>query len=55
LLFSSFFVPLLTLLAAELYNILAFHRTLSPYRSGVSGVRALGAGFLQYPAGLTEF
>ncbi len=31
LLLSSFFVPLaLTLLAAELYNILAFHLTLSP-------------------------
>jgi putative oxidoreductase len=31
LLLSSFFVPLaLTVLAAELYNILAFHLTLSP-------------------------
>jgi hypothetical protein len=31
LLLSGFFVPLaLTLLAAELYNILAFHLTLSP-------------------------
>jgi uncharacterized membrane protein YphA (DoxX/SURF4 family) len=31
LLFSGFFVPLaLTMLAAELYNILAFHLTLSP-------------------------
>jgi putative oxidoreductase len=31
LLFSGFFVPLaLTLLAAELYNILAFHLTLAP-------------------------
>jgi uncharacterized membrane protein YphA (DoxX/SURF4 family) len=31
LLLSGFFVPLaLTLLAAELYNILAFHMTLSP-------------------------
>ncbi len=31
LLFSGFFVPLaLTLLAAELYNILAFHLTMAP-------------------------
>lgn len=35
LLLSGFFVPLaLTLLAAELYNILAFHLTLSPSTIG---------------------
>ena len=57
LLLSGFFVPLaLTLLAAELYNILAFHLTLEPETI----VPALVAAalwimvFLQYRASFTD-
>ena len=45
LLLSGFFVPLaLTVLAAELYNILAFHLTLcaGEHRSGAGRMRAVG-------------
>jgi uncharacterized membrane protein YphA (DoxX/SURF4 family) len=51
LLFSGFFVPLaLTLLAAELYNILAFHITLSPSNAGPGLVASVlwVLVFLQY-------
>ena len=47
LLLSGYFVPLaLTMLAAELYNILAFHLTLSPatIASSTGSVCALGPG-----------
>ena len=46
LLISGFFVPLaLTMLAAELYNILAFHLTLMPGAcSRAGGLRTVGAG-----------
>ena len=51
LLLSGFFVPLaLTLLAAELYNILAFHLTLAPASIGPALVAAVlwVLVFLQY-------
>jgi hypothetical protein len=53
LLLSGFFVPLaLTLLAAELYNILAFHLTLSPATIAPALVSAVLwiLVFLQYRA-----
>jgi putative oxidoreductase len=52
LLLSGFFVPLaLTLLAAELYNILAFHITLAPSTAAPAarGLRAVGAGLPSVP------
>jgi uncharacterized membrane protein YphA (DoxX/SURF4 family) len=50
LLLSGFFVPLaLTLLAAELYNILAFHLTLSPgIAPGLVACVLWALVFLQY-------
>jgi putative oxidoreductase len=47
---SGFFVPLaLTLLAAELYNILAFHLTLSPgIATGLVACVLWALVFLQY-------
>src|SRR5260370_19619703 len=51
LLLSGFFVPLaLTVLAAELYNILSFHLTLSPGIAPALVARVLWVlVFLQYP------
>jgi uncharacterized membrane protein YphA (DoxX/SURF4 family) len=57
LLLSGFFVPLaLTLLAAELYNILAFHLTLSPETIAPALVASLlwVLVFLQYRASFKE-
>jgi putative oxidoreductase len=51
LLLSGYFVPLaLTLLAAELYNILAFHLTLAPASIAPALLAAVlwGLTFLQY-------
>jgi putative oxidoreductase len=50
LLLSGYFVPLaLTALAAELYNILAFHLTLSPgIAPGLVACALWGLVFLQY-------
>ena len=52
LLLSGYFVPLaLTVLAAELYNILAFHLTLAPAQhcSGSGGFCVVGAGLPAVP------
>src|ERR1700757_5018511 len=57
LLLSGFFVPLaLTLLAAELYNILAFHLTLAPASIGPALVAAALwiLVFLQYRASFKD-
>ena len=57
LLLSGFFVPLaLTLLAAELYNILAFHLTLAPASIPPALVAAVLwiLVFLQYRASFSE-
>ena len=57
LLLSGYFVPLaLTLLAAELYNILAYHLTLSPATIGPALVSAVLwiLVFLQYRASFKD-
>jgi putative oxidoreductase len=53
LLLSGFFVPLaLTLLAAVLYNILAFHLTLAGHRSGAGCLCPLDPGLCSVPGQL---
>ena len=57
LLLSGYFVPLaLTLLAAELYNILAFHLTLAPASIAPALVAAVlwALTFLQYRASFKD-
>ena len=57
LLLSGYFVPLaLTLLAAELYNILAFHLTLAPASIAPALLAAVlwGLTFLQYRASFKD-